>query len=149
MDLIDCTEVYRSRDQRTRGTALRSILKLTAGGFSCLFPKAEPGTETKMDRDGMASFFLGLGVGIGVGLLFAPKSGAETRGLLKDKADEGKEYLKRRSSELRDSASDIIERGKEVIGRQKDTLSEAVEAGKQAYRETVGQPMPPEGQMTR
>ena len=102
-----------------------------------------------MNRDGLASFLLGLGVGVGVGLIFAPKSGEETRELLKGKADEGKEYLKRRGSELRDSAGDIIERGKEVISRQKDTLAEAVEAGKQAYRETVGQPAGAESQMVR
>jgi gas vesicle protein len=102
-----------------------------------------------MDREGLASFFLGIGVGVGIGLLFAPSSGEETRELLKEKADEGKEYLKRRSSELRDNASDIIERGKEAIGRQKDNLADAVEAGKQAYRETVGQPGSPEGQMAR
>jgi len=87
---------------------------------------------------GLPSFLLGLGVGIGVGLLFAPKAGYETRELLKGKADEGKEYLRRRGSELRDSAGDIIERGKEAIGRQRDTLAEAVEAGKQAYRDALG-----------
>ena len=102
-----------------------------------------------MNRDGLASFLLGLGVGVGVGLIFAPKSGEETRELLKGKADEGKEYLKRRGSELRDSAAEIIERGKEAISRQKDTLAEAVEAGKQAYRETVGQPAGAESQMVR
>jgi gas vesicle protein len=102
-----------------------------------------------MNRDGLASFLLGLGVGVGVGLIFAPKSGEETRELLKGKADEGKEYLKRRGSELRDSAGEIIERGKEAISRQKDTLAEAVEAGKQAYRETVGQPAGAETQMVR
>ncbi|HXI38690.1 MAG TPA: YtxH domain-containing protein [Bryobacteraceae bacterium] len=102
-----------------------------------------------MDRDGLASFVLGVGVGVGLGLLFAPKSGEETRELLKDKADEGKEYLKRRGSELRDSAGEIIERGKEVISRQKDTLAEAVEAGKQAYREAVGQTADSDSQMAR
>ena len=102
-----------------------------------------------MDRDGLASFVLGVGVGVGLGLIFAPKSGEETRELLKGKADEGKEYLKRRGSELRDSAGEIIERGKEVISRQKDTLAEAVEAGKQAYREAVGQSAGAESQMAR
>lgn len=102
-----------------------------------------------MDRDGLASFVLGVGVGVGLGLLFAPKPGEETRELLKGKADEGKEYLKRRGSELRDSAGEIIERGKEAISRQKDTLAEAVEAGKQAYREAVGQPAGAESQMAR
>ena len=70
-------------------------------------------------------------------LLLAPKSGRETRELLKDKADEGKEYLKRRGSELREDASDLIDRGKGVIDRQKDTVSDAVDAGKQAYREAL------------
>lgn len=102
-----------------------------------------------MDRDGLASFVLGVGVGVGLGLLFAPKAGEETRELLKEKADEGKEYLKRRGTELRDSAGEIIERGKEAISRQKDTLAEAVEAGKQAYREAVGQPAAAESQMAR
>jgi gas vesicle protein len=102
-----------------------------------------------MDSDDLASFLLGVAVGVGIGLLFAPKPGHETRELLKGKADEGREYLKRRGAELRESAGDIIERGKEAIGRQKDTLAEAVEAGKQAYRETVGQTAPPEGQMAR
>ena len=90
-----------------------------------------------MDRDGLANFVLGVGVGVIVGLLFAPKTGEETRELLKNKADEGKEYLRKRGAELRESASEIIDRGREVVGRQKDTLAEAVAAGKQAYRETV------------
>jgi gas vesicle protein len=98
-----------------------------------------------MARDGLLGFLLGAGVGVGIGMLFAPKSGDKTRGLLKEKADEGKEYLKRRSSELRDSATDIIESGKEAIGRQKDALSAAIAVSKQAYAEAGGQPPPSEG----
>lgn len=91
-----------------------------------------------MDDDSKFSyFFLGLGLGVAVGLLFAPKSGSETRDLLLTKADEGKEFLKRRSSELRDSASEAIEKGKTAVTRQRDHLSAAVDAGKQAYREAV------------
>jgi gas vesicle protein len=101
-----------------------------------------------MDKDGLSNFLLGLGVGIGIGLLFAPKSGEETRNLIRDKADEGKEYLKQKGSALRDSASDLIDRGKDVVGRQRNNLAEAMEAGKQAYRETVGPP-PAEGSMPR
>lgn len=90
------------------------------------------------DDNKFSYFFLGLGLGVAVGLLFAPKSGSETRDLLISKADEGKEYLKRRSNELRDSATDAIEKGKTAVGRQRDHLSAAVEAGKQAYRDAVG-----------
>jgi len=90
-----------------------------------------------MDRDGLTNFLLGLGVGIGLGILFAPKSGEETRGFLKAKADEGSDYLKKTSSEWKSTADDLVEKGKSVINRQKDNLNDAVQAGKQAYREKV------------
>jgi len=90
-----------------------------------------------MDRDGLANFFLGLGIGVGIGMLFAPKSGEETRGMIMNKADEGKEYLKKQTSGLVDSANDLVDKGREMIGRQKDTLNDAIEAGKRAYREKV------------
>ncbi|HTP85620.1 MAG TPA: YtxH domain-containing protein [Bryobacteraceae bacterium] len=90
-------------------------------------------------------FFLGLGLGVAVGLLFAPKSGSETRELLLNKADEGKEYLKRQSAQLRNSAGDAIERGKSALARQREQLSAAVEAGRQAYREAVDKELPGDG----
>ena len=93
-----------------------------------------------MDSKGFSSFLLGLGVGIGIGILFAPKSGKETRQLIKDKADEGSEYLKQRSNELKQSASEWVDKGKDAINRQKDTLADAVEAGRQAYREHTAAP---------
>ena len=82
------------------------------------------------------SFFLvGLGIGTVIGLLFAPRTGRETRELINEKVDEGREYLKRRSRELREQAEDLVERGKETVAKQKDQVSAAIEAGKQAYRE--------------
>ncbi len=92
-----------------------------------------------MDEDRRISYFLlGLGVGVAVGVLFAPKSGTETRELLRSKAEEGKDYLARRSGELKDSASELLDRGKQAVVRQKEQVAAAVEAGKQAYRETAG-----------
>src|ERR1700682_1895467 len=94
-----------------------------------------------MDTDNRFSyFFLGLGHGAAVGLLFAPKSGPETRDFLLSKADEGKDYLKRRCEEALGSANELIDKGKDAIARQKDQLQAAVEAGKQAYREAVEGP---------
>jgi gas vesicle protein len=98
-----------------------------------------------MERGDVSCFLLGLGVGIGIGLLFAPKSGEETRGMIKSKAGEGREYLKQRGAELRDSASDLIDKGRDAVNRQRDNLMEAMEAGKQAYRETVGEQPPKPG----
>lgn len=79
-------------------------------------------------------FLVGLGVGALVGILFAPKSGEETREFLAKRADEGKDYAQRKARELRERAEDLIERGKEAAGRQKESLSAAVEAGREAYQ---------------
>jgi gas vesicle protein len=89
------------------------------------------------DDNKLSFFFLGLGLGVAAGILFAPKSGQETRELLKNKASESGDYLVRQSGALKETAGDLLERGKTVLNKQKDTLSEAVEAGKQAYRDTV------------
>jgi gas vesicle protein len=93
--------------------------------------------QTMEDDSKFSYFFLGMGLGVAVGILFAPKTGAETRDLIKSKADESKDYLKRRGEELKGNAGELLDRGKNVIGRQKDQLNAAVEAGKQAYREAV------------
>ena len=96
-----------------------------------------------MDKSGLSSFLLGLGVGVGIGMLFAPKSGQETRDLIKNKAGEGSDYLKQRSTELKQNASEWVDRGKEAINRQRDNLADAMEAGRQAYRDVVGRDVPP------
>lgn len=95
-----------------------------------------------MNTDGFANFLLGLGLGVGLGMLFAPKSGVETRDMLMNKADEGKEYLKKQTADIQANAGDILNKGRDVISKQKDTLSDAIQAGKQAYREKVEQTLP-------
>ena len=101
------------------------------------------------EKNGFGYFLLGLGIGVAAGLLWAPRSGEETRALLADKAGEGADYLKSRAQEgtdfvkqrtddLKQSASDIYEKGRTTVYQQKDNLTAAVEAGKQAYRDAVG-----------
>lgn len=89
------------------------------------------------DNNKLSYFFLGLGLGVAAGLLFAPNSGEDTRGLIRSKAEEGKDYLKRRGGDLRESATESIERGREAILRQRENLAAAMDAGRQAYREAV------------
>jgi gas vesicle protein len=92
-----------------------------------------------MDDSGnrLSYFFLGLGVGVAVGLLFAPQSGEETRDLLRTKADDAKDRLKRKTYEWKDSAEEALSRGRETLRAQRDHLATAVDAGKQAYRDAV------------
>ena len=79
-------------------------------------------------------FIVGMGIGALMGLLFAPKSGEETREYLTGKADDGREFAQRKAKELRERAEDLLERCKEIMARQKDAVNTAVEAGKETYR---------------
>ena len=103
------------------------------------------------------SFFLvGLGIGAVVGILFAPKSGEETREFLSKKAeegrdyaqrkaeetreflskkaDEGREYAQRTAKDLRERAEGLVEQSKQAVTHQKDSIAAAVDAGREAYQ---------------
>ena len=90
------------------------------------------------DRSNLPYFFLGIGVGLAVGMLFAPKSGEETRAMIKDRADESRDFLRKKHGEFRETADDFLERGREAVSRQREQVSAAVDAGRQAYREALG-----------
>lgn len=111
------------------------------------------------EKSGIGYFLLGLGIGVAAGILWAPKSGEETRQLIADRAGEGadylkarteegkqyvaqrasesKEYLRQQSETLKGTAADLYEQGRTSVAKQKENLSAAVEAGKQAYRDAV------------
>ena len=82
-------------------------------------------------------FILGLGVGVAFGMLFAPQTGEETRVLLRRKADEGTDFIKRHGEKLRGSASEYVEKGRSVITEHVGNLTAAVDAGQSAYREAT------------
>jgi gas vesicle protein len=90
-------------------------------------------------------FLAGAGVGAVFALLFAPKSGRETREMLAKTAADSRDYLSNKAAEGRqfvenagrkatDDFSSFIDRSKEALQRQKEQLAAAFEAGKQAYR---------------
>jgi gas vesicle protein len=82
-------------------------------------------------------FFLGLGLGTAVALLFAPKSGEEIRNYVRVKTQEGTTYLKNQGEQLVNNATETVERGKRTVQDTAKSFSDAVDAGKQAYREVV------------
>ncbi len=71
------------------------------------------------ENDGSkAGFFLaGLGIGAVIALLFAPRSGKETRDMIVQKAEEGRDFVKTKSEEIRKQAEDAVEKGKD-LGQQ-------------------------------
>jgi gas vesicle protein len=82
----------------------------------------------------MGNFLLGFGIGVTVGVLFAPKSGSDTRQYLADKANEGGDYLMQQGQQLKDSASDLLDRGRNVVMSQKDKMSEMAGNAAQSFQ---------------
>src|SRR5262245_6279018 len=73
------------------------------------------------------AFVLGAITGAAVALLMAPAWGEEVRGMIGEKAREG-----------RDRASDAARQGREFWNRQRDTIATAVERGREAYQQARG-----------
>jgi gas vesicle protein len=94
------------------------------------------------DRDGNSFvwFLAGLGVGALVGVLYAPRSGNETREVLRAKADEGREYVRNQAQRAREQASQWADKGRETVNQQKEQFRAAYDAGRQAYHEATTAP---------
>jgi gas vesicle protein len=89
------------------------------------------------DSNNIGWFLAGLGLGALVGVLYAPKSGKETRDTILQSANEGRDYLNQRGQEFKGQVDQWVQKGKESFSRSKDQISSAVEAGRQAYRDAV------------
>lgn len=91
------------------------------------------------DRDGNSFvwFLAGLGLGALAGVLYAPRSGSETREQILARAEEGREYVKNRAREAKDQASQWADKGREAVTQQKEQFRAAYEAGRQAYHEAT------------
>jgi gas vesicle protein len=88
------------------------------------------------------AFLLGGLTGAALAILYAPRSGEETREKLGEKmregAERGRELRDRavtRGKEIYEEASDYVEKQRDVVERKKDRLAAAIDAGRQAFRE--------------
>jgi gas vesicle protein len=91
------------------------------------------------DNDGNSFvwFLAGLGRGALAGVMYAPRSGSETREVLRARAEEGRDYVRDRARVARDQASQWVDRGRDVVSQQKEQFRAAYEAGRQAYQEAT------------
>ena len=72
----------------------------------------------------LLAFILGSVSGAAVALLYAPRSGQETRDFLGERAREG-----------RDRAAAAAEKGRDIINQGRETISTAIDRGREAYQQ--------------
>ena len=91
----------------------------------------------------LSAFITGALVGAGVALLFAPQSGSQMRGLLRDYVARAKDELDEVVDQGAEMFDSTVERGHEFVEKGKDSLGETgrqakgfAEAGRQAVNET-------------
>ena len=82
-------------------------------------------------------FLAGLGIGAVAGVLYAPRSGNETRDALRARAEDSREFVRDRARQAREQATTWADRGREVLNQQKEQFRSAYEAGRQAYQEAT------------
>jgi gas vesicle protein len=90
----------------------------------------------------LLSFLLGALSGAAFAILYAPRSGRETREMLGDKLRETAERSRRAGEDtlqkgrvMAEDASAYVDRQREALEKRRDRLAAAVEAGRQAYRD--------------
>jgi gas vesicle protein len=89
---------------------------------------------------GQAIFLAFLGgavAGAVAGVLFAPKSGEETRRELRAYARKTEEELIEKAKEARAALDQAIERGKSFVAEKRADVEAAFEAGKEAMKEKM------------
>jgi gas vesicle protein len=106
--------------------------------------------RTRPVKPVLGGFLVGSVIGVATALLFAPRSGQETRAEIRDRAVDLRDrttetvkdtvsQAKSKAYELKDTvvekAEDLKQRGKQVVSRKLDDVSQAAETGKKRVDE--------------
>ena len=101
------------------------------------------GSSDRHESGSLSSFITGALAGAGIALLFAPQSGAQMRGLLRDYAARAKDELDEVVDHGADVLDNAVERGQEFVEKGKESLRETgrqakefAEAGSKAINES-------------
>ncbi|MDR3307185.1 MAG: YtxH domain-containing protein [Endomicrobium sp.] len=78
------------------------------------------------NKDTLFAFILGGLIGAALGILYAPKSGKETRRDIKRFSEDVADTVK-------DLGEDLTEKGRKIYEEGKDKINEVFEAGKKAF----------------
>lgn len=90
-------------------------------------------------KDEIGWFLAGLSFGAVVAVLFAPKSGRETREAIVTGVDEGREYLASLGKDVREQVSDWVDSGKKIVASSKRQVKGAVDARREAIHNATAE----------
>ncbi|MCI0436993.1 MAG: YtxH domain-containing protein [Gemmatimonadetes bacterium] len=85
---------------------------------------------------GVGSFLLGILIGAGLGILFAPRSGEETRGEIRENARRLGKQAEDALRQVQGAVGDTIDGVRQSLGDRVDAARDAFESGRRAARET-------------
>lgn len=94
-------------------------------------------SEDSNKLQGVAWFLAGLGVGALIGVLYAPKSGRETREDLAQGAREGSEYLRARGRQAAEQMGQMVDKGKEQMNQYVGRGREIMDRGRAQWEDFV------------
>src|SRR5512140_3813256 len=81
----------------------------------------------------LLSFFVGGLIGAGIAILTVPKTGEETRKMMKEFAEDAKEKAEDCIDQVKGVATTYFEKGRDFIEKENSIFTKTVEAGKRAY----------------
>jgi gas vesicle protein len=82
--------------------------------------------EQRDDIVGRLAWFLtGAMIGATVAILYAPKSGKDTRKYISDRAQQGKQAVSDTSKDILDSSKEMFERGRKLVDEAADLFDRA------------------------
>jgi gas vesicle protein len=72
-------------------------------------------SDTRDETNNLAWFLTGTIIGATVAMLYAPKSGKDTRQYISDKTQQGREAVTETSKDIADAGKEMFERGRKLV----------------------------------
>jgi gas vesicle protein len=99
--------------------------------------EGEPYVVIEREEAGIGSFLFGIAVGAGIALLLAPRSGAETRRAIGERARRVTDDVRDRVSDVADSVHAQVDDIRERVSERVDDARAAVRRGQRQVRDAV------------
>lgn len=84
---------------------------------------------------GFMPFIMGAAIGAGLALVFAPRSGEETRQKANDVADDVRERVRKIIDDAEERIKETVDESRENLDEKREVFASAIAAGKEAYEE--------------